>query len=242
MPPVTTPVGSPTKPGHTYLMRAEEAEAFLRDPVNGRDGENGNERDESPPPHRRRGIHLSDPKKPRTNHLGMNTHSSRRSRIKYACSLTIVYDSEQIESQSEANRMALLRETRKFYDISIEALHGMFTSFSGVIRQGRSLIGPKTFRIVLGRHGLRDAVIQHRLFVEFSDLRNPDKLDFRRFLRELSRLADEPIEAKLAFLFDVRTEISCFCMLQDSWCHSLLTVFRCLACTLVLHAIRVAGV
>ena len=197
----------------SHVDDAFEAESLFRDALHTRDER---ERDDVADdgklmPQRQRQFDLRQPKsgsghtprRARTNHLGVSINASGRSRIKYARTVTIVYESEQREAHSEAQRMALLREIGKLYDFSIEALHGIFKSFLAVARPGQSLIGPKTFRLVLARHNVRDAVIQQRLFFEFSDVRNPEKLEFRGFLRVLSRLADEPIEAKLELLFEV---------------------------------------
>jgi Ca2+-binding EF-hand superfamily protein len=140
----------------------------------------------------------------RTNHLGQSVNLANRSRVKYARTVTIVYESDRDPgSHSDAARIALLREMRKLYDFSVEALHGIFNSFVSVVRQGQSLIGPKTFRLLMARHGMRDTVIQQRLFQEFADQRLPERLDFRALIRVFCLLADDPLEAKLELLIDV---------------------------------------
>ena len=110
---------------------------------------------------------------------------------RYARSITIVYESEASENVKTNERLRLMREVCKTYDFGLGALFDLFLLFLHAVRPGQGLVGPKTFRAVLARHGVNDTVLQQRLFAEFDDPKIVERLDFRNFLREFCVLEEE---------------------------------------------------
>lgn len=147
----------------------------------------------------------------RTNHLGVSISATGRSRIKYARSVTILFESNRADSYTEASRLALLREIRKLHTFSVPTLLSIFRSFARASRPGQTLIGPRTFRLIMLRNGILDTVIHERLFLEFADKKFPDRLDFRAFLRVLCLLADDPLEVRQAGAEPTSLQPTCTC-------------------------------
>jgi len=141
------------------------------------------------------------PKRARTDHLGMPVSTNGRARVKYARSITIVYERETVQQANQQHQ--LRREVKKMYDISLKALEQLLKLFQNSVRAGQSLVGPRTFKAVLLRHGIRDVVLQDRLFDASAEAGSEPKVDYRCFLRDFCVLDDAPIEQKLSLLFDV---------------------------------------
>ena len=98
----------------------------------------------------------------RVNHLGVSVRNSGKPRVKYSRTLTILYERERSTEKSEEQRMKLMREVRTCHDFSLAALHELFKLFMGATRPSQSLVGPRTFRMVLFGHGVRDTVLSQR--------------------------------------------------------------------------------
>ena len=134
------------------------------------------------------------------HHALLSAHSPRR----YARSITIVYESERSNNIKSNERLRLMTEVRKTYDFGLGALYDLFLLFLHAVRPGQGLVGPKTFRAVLARHGVKDTVLQQRLFGEFADPKVTERLDFRNFVREFAVIEEDArLEDKIDLLFDV---------------------------------------
>lgn len=67
----------------------------------------------------------------------------------------------------------------------------------------QSLVGQRTFRLVLAKCGIRDVILMQRLFSEFKQATYPERICYRAFLRTLASVSGAAVEEKLGFLFDV---------------------------------------
>lgn len=139
----------------------------------------------------------------RTDHLGLSVKASH-SRYKYARTFTCSFDHRKTNHASTDDlHYSLTRDARKVADLSIPALTQMFALFSDTLEQGMTLVGPKTFRLVLGRCGIQDEVLNNRLFQGFAEEHNGERVDFRDFMRALVRASTARATEKLALLFRV---------------------------------------
>ena len=99
----------------------------------------------------------------------------------------------------------LLQDTRKVIDCSADSLRRLYSIFARSIgaNSDQILVGPRTFRLALANHGVRDVILMQRLYGEFCSPFNSDKIDFRAFVGTLCSVSEASIEDKLDLLFDV---------------------------------------
>ena len=99
----------------------------------------------------------------------------------------------------------LLQDTRKVIDCSPASLRRLYDIFASSLgaNSDQILIGPRTFRLALANHGVRDVILMQRLYGEFCNSSDSEKLDFRAFVGTLCSVSEASIEDKLDLLFDV---------------------------------------
>ncbi len=141
-------------------------------------------------------------RRPTVDHLGLPLSTSNKQKFKYARTYTIMYDQEKERDLKEEKQWVLLKDTKKVMDMSMGGLARLFALFQQVARGAeQSMIGPRTFSGVLRQNGIRDPVHIDRLFKNFGE--EPDKIDYREFMRTLCSVNEEPVEDRLHLLFDV---------------------------------------
>jgi hypothetical protein len=142
----------------------------------------------------------------RIDHLGIPFRVTKKQKFKYSRTFTIMYDSQKEQSLIDEKLYRVLQDARKLMDSSLSGLRQLHNLFlESVPNVEQSLLGQSAFRLVLIKHGVRDAIIMQRLFDEFSilDTLGTERIDFRLFLRMLCSVNQEPLEEKLALLFEV---------------------------------------
>ena len=140
------------------------------------------------------------------DHLGLPLSSSNNQKFKYARTCTIIFDQEKARDLKEEKQWVLLKDSKVVMDMSMAGLKRLFSLFKEATRGmgvGESMIGPRAFSLALRQMGLRDPVHIDRLFKNFSHPNQPEKIDFREFMRTLCSVNEEPIEDRLRLLFDV---------------------------------------
>lgn len=142
---------------------------------------------------------------PKLDHLGLPVAMNRQ-KFKYARTYTIMYDAEKERDLREEKQWQLLRDAKKGsgMDLSLAGIADLFKLFLDSARGAEpSMIGPKTFCLVLRKHGIRDPVLLIRLYKEFASQPNNDKINYRDFMKELVSVNEEPLEDRISLLFDV---------------------------------------
>ena len=115
----------------------------------------------------------------------------------------------QKTGQKAQQRRRLLKAASIVADLSCAGLKRLNAIFVNALNVQQWLVGPKTFRLALAQHGIRDQVMQHRLFSELmleprlGENSKVPKLDYRDFVCLLAIVAAEPVEAKLEVIFDI---------------------------------------
>ena len=140
------------------------------------------------------------------DHLGLPLSSSNNQKFKYARTCTIIFDQEKARDLKEEKQWVLLKDTKVVMDMSTAGLKRLFSLFKEASRGmgvGDSMIGPRAFSLALRQMGLRDPVHIDRLFKNFNHPNQPEKIDFREYMRTLCSVNEEPIEDRLRLLFDV---------------------------------------
>lgn len=138
------------------------------------------------------------------DHLGIPMKARTTNKFRYARTYTILYGTQKQRSIAAEKQYALLQDTRKVMDCSLAGLRRLFAIFNDASKSlEESMVGPREFRLALERHGLRDLVMVKRLFTDFYTEESPRRLDYRNFLRVIATVNEEPIEDKIALLFDV---------------------------------------
>ena len=110
----------------------------------------------------------------------------------------------QEEELQEEKKWQLLKDTKKLMDTSTAGLGRLFRIFYDASPSNdQSFIGPRFFKLALLKHGVTDRVLISRLFNEFQDEAESERIDYRVFLRVLASVNDEPVEDRLSMLFEV---------------------------------------
>ena len=138
------------------------------------------------------------------DHLGVPIKARSANKFRYARTYTILYGSQKAKSIVAEKQWQLLQDARKVMDCSLAGLRNLFIIFSDAAKaQDESMVGPRTFKLALEKHNVRDGVMTRRLFTEFASKEQPNRIDFRNLLRVLATVNEEKIEDKLDLLFDV---------------------------------------
>lgn len=135
------------------------------------------------------------------DHLGMPIRARSSQKFKYARTYTIVYDAEKEKDRREEKIWQLLRDTRKVTDISVRGIRRLHHIFVAAVSPEQRLLGPRTFRLVLAKFGIKDMVLMERLFTTFCE--PSERLDYREFLRVLVSVNEEPIDVRVELLFEI---------------------------------------
>ena len=108
-----------------------------------------------------------DPKPRRINHLGVPLRPGGSMRHKYARTYTICFDpTKPLAKEADLQRWRLLRDAKNAADCSSIGLIQLNERFRSCLKSEQVVVGPRTFRLVLMRQGVRDAVLQNRLWAE----------------------------------------------------------------------------
>ena len=120
-------------------------------------------------------------------------------RHKYVRTLTIVTQVRRASDEAW-RRWQLIRDAKNTADLSADGLMKLSELFRTAVKPEH--VGPRTFRLVLQRHGIRDAVLQTRLFGELGLQDDTGRIDSRDFVCLLALFSSEPVDSKLRLIFD----------------------------------------
>ena len=153
------------------------------------------------------GSSLTSARSIRTDHLGFPLRTHTRPKLKYARTYTIMYDAGKDQDGYEEKEWTLLKDAKNVMDTSLSGLTSLYTTFCAAVPNSeQSQVGPRTFRLVLAKHGVRDFILMSRLFNLFCEL--PDRLDYRKFVKALCSVNDEPVEDRIGLLWVARVSTS----------------------------------
>ncbi|KAL1515182.1 hypothetical protein AB1Y20_004243 [Prymnesium parvum] len=141
----------------------------------------------------------------RIDHLGMPIYPFGKGRFKYARTYTIVYEHTKRDFHvglRKEHRRQLLKDMKKSADFSCQGLRRLNSIFAQASGGNRWVVGRRTFQLVLSRHGVRDVILQQRLFNDLS-LEDNGKIDYRDFICVLVIASRDSVEDKMDALFDV---------------------------------------
>lgn len=144
--------------------------------------------------------------KHKLDHLGYPIKPGKNpQRYKYSRTFTIMYDSQKEKDIAAFKQHQVLRDSRRVINCRSASLRRLYEIFNESIgaNSDQSLVGPRTFRLALARHGVKDVILMQRLYNEFRSPLGGSKIDFRAFIGVLCSMNDEPVEQKLDLLFDV---------------------------------------
>jgi len=139
------------------------------------------------------------------NHLGLPENGRFNQRFKYAKTMTMVFDKRDRHDEKATKHWQLVEDASRQCDFSMEMLHQLLSAFRGSLEPGTTLVGPRTFRMVLSKFGISDAILVRRLFVAFAGCGT--KVDYRDFLRTFTSIAKVDVDEKAALLvplYDVK--------------------------------------
>ena len=133
----------------------------------------------------------------RVNHLGVRK-SDHGQRHKFVKTMTISFDKKDLGLQKVDKHWQLIEDAARQSDFSIPQLKEMLKAFNLQKEAGSTLVGPHTFRLVLAKFGIKDAILVRRLFEGFCGCGT--KVDYR----DLLCVASTPLDPSL--VDDVSTD------------------------------------